>query len=341
MTRAFPLLLLTLLLALAGCEPAPEQVRIGSNRWLGYGPVTFQPSELAKLVGILYAASCLSKLVKNGKAVEFFYPLSESRRASLWQRMRTMPNPALWVPLLFVLFVGLQPDMGTAAVIFAIPALMTACGGARITKAKVPILLAVALVVLYISIAPYRLNRIVSYYDPWSYEKTLGYQTVQSLIAIGSSGFLGQGIGNGVSKFSYLPEAHTDFAFAIFAQEWGVFGSLFMVGLFAALLIFGIFTATRAADAYGLFLSMGITMYIGLQGFVNLAMVCGTLPVVGVPLPFVSYGGTSLIVNMSAAALLLNVARQNLRDSRKAPPAAEREKLPSIKEETRSRFPLH
>ena len=138
---------------------------------------------------------------------------------------------------------------------------MTACGGARITKAKVPILLAVALVVLYISIAPYRLNRIVSYYDPWSYEKTLGYQTVQSLIAIGSSGFLGQGIGNGVSKFSYLPEAHTDFAFAIFAQEWGVFGSLFMVGLFAALLIFGIFTATRAADAYGLFLSMYVSLH--------------------------------------------------------------------------------
>lgn len=207
-------------------------------------------------------------------------------------------------------------------------------------KAKAPVLLALGAIALYTISAPYRMNRLISWVDPWSYEKTLGYQTVQGLIAIGSGGITGQGLGTGVSKFSYLPEAHTDFAFAIFAQEWGLLGSALMVILFAMIVWYGISCVRWTRDVYGMFLALGVTLYLGGQGFINIGMVSGVLPVVGVPLPFVSYGGTSLIVNMVAAALLLNIARKNYKEAQAKELAGEKVHPVSMKAETRSRFPL-
>ncbi len=272
----------------------------GARRWLNLG-ITFQPSEPAKLVGVAAAAMGLTEMIRQGIPISFF---SKELFRYLW------PVAAM------VGLVMLQPDMGTSIVILGVPILMTFVSGVPWREIKITAPVLVGLGVLAVWLEPYRMARVVSYIDPWAYEQTLGYQSVQGFIAIGSGGFWGQGIGSGSSKFFYLPEVHTDFAFAVFSQEWGFPGVVLLLTLFAAFVYYGLETSRYAPDIYGSLLAMGLTVLIGGQGLFNIAMVCGLLPVTGIPLPFISYGGTALLVNMAAAGILMNVARKSSQHKR-------------------------
>lgn len=208
-------------------------------------------------------------------------------------------------------FVEAQPDMGTALIIIGIPTIMYFIAG--LSKKWIGIICGIGIILftLLATFQPYRLDRINSWYDPWSRSQEDGYQIVQSILAIGSGGFSGMGLGHGFSKYSYLPESHTDFAFAVFCQEIGFMGAFIVFLLLIALAFYCIKIALRTKDNFGKMLVCGITLLIVGQATGNMAMVIGLVPVVGVPLPFISYGGTSLILNMISIGLVLSVERHN------------------------------
>ncbi len=263
----------------------------GAKRWLPLGPIQMQPAELAKLVSIMITAAYLAPCVNRGI------------KATLLNRQM-----ALVVPL-FVL-TELEPDMGTACIVLGVPLIMMFVAGMRTMDLKVLAGLIATGIPLLCIIQPYRLERIKVTWDPWSDAQNIGYQTVQSLSAIGSGELWGMGLGVGISKYDYLPEAHTDFAFAIFCQENGFIGAIFVFLLYAAFAVYSARVANKAEDAYGQMLAVGILLLIVGQAIANLLMVGGSFPVVGVPLPFISYGGTSLLVSLTAVAILVNIGRR-------------------------------
>ena len=267
----------------------------GAKRWLPLGVTQFQPAEMAKLVSIMIMAAYLSLQVKLNREIKFI-------------------TPQLIIIFAMAFLTEQEPDMGTASIILGIPLIMLVVAG--LSRDKILKLLgATALTTAFlIWRQPYRLERLKVTYDPWSDAQNFGYQTVQSLSAIGSGELTGMGLGVGVSKYDYLPEAHTDFAFAIFCQENGFLGAIFVFLLFAALAVYSARIASRARDEYGQILSMGIMVLVVGQAVANLLMVGGMLPVVGVPLPFISYGGTSLIVTMAAVGILANIGRLGSRE---------------------------
>ncbi len=264
----------------------------GATRWIYLGPFSIQPSEIAKLVIILLAARYLGSAMKRGQRVELF--TGECAHVTY----ATLAVAALVVK---------QPDLGTAAIIVALLIGVFVIAGLA-KKWIVGIIGAglVGAVVLTIT-SPYRWERIKVWFDPWLDERGSGYQMVQSLLAIGSGGLTGTEWGHGAGKFFYLPEAHTDFAFAIFCQENGLLGAALLLLVFAVMgaAFYRISVSTR--DPKGFLLAVGVTFLIIGQAFANMAMVCGILPVIGVPLIFISYGGSSMLISMCAIGLLLSV----------------------------------
>ncbi len=287
--RFIPIVLILTVLALILVLVIGPQVN-GARRWLPLGFTQFQPAEMAKLISIMIISAYIAVRVKFGRSIDIFTPQMGM------------------VAVMFVL-TEQEPDMGTASIILGIPLIMLVVAGLDVKKIYKLVGAVIVGVVLMILRQPYRLDRLKVTWDPWSDAQNVGYQTVQSLSAIGSGELTGMGLGVGVSKYDYLPEAHTDFAFAIFCQENGFLGAIFVFLLFAAFAVYSARVAAKAKDEYGQILAMGIMILVVGQAIANLLMVAGMLPVVGVPLPFISYGGTSLIVTMASIGILVNIGR--------------------------------
>lgn len=286
----------------------------GAKRWLHLGFITFQPSELAKVAVIMLTAFFLSHTVRAGRPVSLLSKTSG-------------------IVLGFVFFlaalVGFQPDKGTGAIIAGLSfGVFMAAGLNKKQLALIVVSCIVGVVLIGLS-STYSTNRLNVWLDPWSDATGHGYQTVQSLLSIGSGGLTGVSWGGGYAKFHYLPEAHTDFAFAVFCQESGFLGAMLVICLFLALgyAFLRIAFSTRDEKAY--LLVSGMMLYVVGQACANMAMVCGLLPVIGVPLPLISYGGTSMLTTMGAIGLVLSVydAESELEREEARPPEQRRQDL--------------
>jgi len=301
-----PLLVTSFVLVLAVHIPHVGVSVNGARRWIGPGPFQFQPSELMKLALLLYAATLLAK------------------RPQRVHDLRELANPLLMVVGGACLLVVTQPDLGTAMVIaFTTCALLVAAG---IPLRKLALLggSALALVFMYALVKPYARTRLTSFIDPWAHASSSGFQAVQGQIAIGSGGLFGAGPGQSVQKIFYLPEAPTDFILAVIGEELGVvgvFGLLFLYGLIAYA---GLRAARGARSLYSALIAVGVTSLILSQAMLNVFAVLGLAPLTGVPLPFVSYGSSSLIVMLAAMGLLMNVAAGGTAHVRAVAPARKR-----------------
>lgn len=278
----------------------------GARRWLSiWGITTFQPSELAKLVGVLLAAAYIGPRLDRRAVSLFSYPL-----------LITGAMAALVI---------IQPDMGTGMIILALCMMPYLVAGIPVREWVLLGLVGGSGILLLIFGAAYRAERILAWFNPEGYSQTSGYQPLQSLLAIGSGGMKGTGLGMGASKFYYLPEAHTDFAFAIWAQETGFVGAVLVLLLIGAMTCYGVRIALEASDGRGRALAIGIVFMIVGQAVGNIAMVLSLLPVTGVPMPFFSYGGSALFVNIWAMGLLFSVAVESARRGKKTGNAQKQE----------------
>lgn len=275
----------------------------GARRWLGIGSFTIQPSEFAKLAIIMLCARYLGMQLKNGKPVSF---------------LEGDGRMCLGATIAYAFLVQQQPDMGTAAIIGALMFCMFIVGGLSWKQVGAVCVLAASAASYLVATSSYRADRIRVWLDPWLDEVGDGYQMVQSLLSIGSGGWIGTKWGEGTSKYFYLPEAHTDFAFSVFCQENGFIGALLLMLVFIILGCALLRIAVCAKDERGFLLVAGVTFLVVGQAAANMAMVCGLLPVIGVPLVFISYGGSSLLVSMMAIGLALSVYDDEVQRAEKA-----------------------
>jgi cell division protein FtsW len=282
-----PLLLVALGLCVAVLVVAPEIN--GARRWFLLGPASFQPSELAKLALCLFAAVYLARRGPPRTLGELTKPLGA-------------------LTAIFCALILLEPDLGTTITLCGTMLAIFLVAGVSLRLLLAASVLAVGVGLLAIWVEPYRRARVFSFLDPWSDAEGSGFQIVQAMIGIGSGGITGEGLGEGVSKVLYLPEAHTDMIFAVVGEELGLVGSALVICAFATFAIAGFRIALRCRDPFGKLLAAGLTALVCGQAAVNLAAVLGIAPLTGIPLPFVSYGGSSLVVLLAAVGILLNIA---------------------------------
>ncbi|NKB90272.1 MAG: putative lipid II flippase FtsW [Acidobacteria bacterium] len=263
----------------------------GSSRWIPLGVFNVQPSEFAKLVVILFLASFLSRKAER---------LNEFKRGIL---------PISLVVGSITLLVAVEPDLGTACMIAAIAGSMLWVGG--LSWKYVANLGAIAIVAATAQImrSGYQSRRIVAFLDPWADARGAGYQTVQSLTAVGSGGLTGVGFAEGQQKTGFLPDPYTDFIYAVIAEEFGLVGALVVVSLFMVLLWRGFRAALRAPDPFGFYVGIGLSAFLVIQALINMSIVVNLLPTTGIPLPMISYGGSSMLVSCIAVGILLNISQ--------------------------------
>ena len=262
----------------------------GASRWLNVGPLGIQPSELAKILVIVFVAAILERRMER---------IDEPAYALL---------PIAGVVGAIVLLVVIEPDLGTAASIVVIAAVMVFSAGLDYRYIAGAALMAVPALYFLLQ-ADYRWRRVVAFLDPWSDPLGDGYQMIQSMIAVGVGGVFGRGLMDGVQKLFYLPEPHNDFIFAVISEELGLLGATVVLACFCVITWRGLRTAMRAPDRFGAFLALGLTTMVAFQAFFNVSVVLGLLPTKGIPLPLVSYGGSSLLINLIAMGILLNVSQ--------------------------------
>ncbi len=271
----------------------------GAKRWISLGFISFQPSEVAKIGLIIFYASLLTQ--NKGRIREmwkgFFYPIA-------------------WLLPIIAILIGVQNHLSATILITAIIAVMMLMAGSRLkyflTFGVAGVTAGLGALFAYAKMTNkgmFRITRLITFLDPFAYVQDEGWQVVQSLYAIGSGGLFGVGLGNSTQKYLYIPEAHNDFIFSIIAEELGFLGCVFVIALFAIFIWRGILIAIKAPDMFGSLLAAGITTMVGLQAIINIAVVTSSMPNTGMPLPFFSYGGTSLLILMASVGILLNISR--------------------------------
>jgi cell division protein FtsW len=287
---AYPLLGLSLLMLAGVLVPGLGVEAGGARRWLAVGGIQFQPSELARFAMVVWLAYSLSKKLDRVKVFSIGM------------------TPHLVMLGVFVLLISRQPDFGSVVILGAVTWVMLFAGGVRLIHLFSPLVVVLPAAYLFMISADYRIERLLSFLNPWKYQSDEGYQVIHSLMAFGSGGVFGTGIGKGYQKLFYLPEPHTDFVFSVIGEELGLIGVLAILALYFIILWRGVLIARRVRDPFGQLLAVGLTTAIGLQVGVNMSVALGLLPTKGLTLPFMSYGGTSLLINMASVGILLNIA---------------------------------
>ena len=290
---AWPLFALAVVLLVLVFLPHIGIRRNGASRWLGYGKTTlFQPSEFAKLALILVLA---------------WY-------CEWFQRQMPTLKRGMVIPGLFIgLMLGLvfkEPDVGNMLLMATVSGVLLLIGGIRLRYFLPPVIAGALAVSLFIYHNPMRSERIYSWLHLEETKQAKGVQAYQAMVALGSGGITGKGLGDGRQKLGFVPEHHTDFIFSIIGEELGLIATLLVIAAFVVIVFCGIYIAMKAADTFGLLLGSGITFLIGLQAFINIGVVTGALPNKGLPLPFISYGGSNLLIALVSVGLLLSIARQ-------------------------------
>ncbi len=288
---AKPLMLFSIFALLLLLVPGIGKTIYGARRWFKIGPYSFQPSEFTKLTILIYLADLLTR--KKGRVKDF----------------QTGFLPPIIILGITCFLIVIQPDLGNSLLIGTIVLVVLFVAGAQATHLGLLGLLALPGVYFLVVKVPYRMARMMAFWDPWKDRQGIGFQLTQSQIALGSGGIWGLGLGKSIQKLFYLPAAHTDFIFSIIGEELGLLGTLSVILLFTAFIWQGARIVKRTEDPFGYFLGIGIVVMISLQAVINIGVSIGAFPTKGLPLPFISYGGSALIFNMVSVALLLNISR--------------------------------
>ncbi|MEA2021223.1 MAG: putative lipid II flippase FtsW [Candidatus Caldatribacteriota bacterium] len=295
---SIPLLILSIIFLSVVFIPGIGRSAGGAIRWINLGLFSFQPSEIAKFALILYMAESMSR--KDMKDLKTF--------------IRGILPSLVVISIMFILILK-EPDFSTALIILGISFVMLFIGGIRITQLFTLIAAVIPIGTLILLKEEYRKVRLLAFLDPWKDPLDSGFHVIQSLLALGSGGITGVGLAESRQKYFYLPDQHTDFIFSIIGEELGLIGTLSIIILFTLLLWRGYRIAIRSTDHFGCLLAAGITFVIAFQSMINIGVVTKMLPTTGITLPFISFGGTSLIVNMFCIGILLNISRFSVREN--------------------------
>jgi cell division protein FtsW len=290
----YPLLGATLLVLVLVLIPGIGVARGGARRWLMLPGFVFQPAEMAKLAMVLYLAHSMAR--KEDRIKTFSVGVL----------------PHLIVGGVFMGVLLLEPDFGTALILAMLLYLMLFLGGARVPHLLATGLMALPLLIYEMLTAEYRLRRLLTFMDPWREASSSGFQVVQSLIAFGSGQWVGRGLGESRQKLFYLPEAHTDFVFSVVGEELGLLGALAVLVLFGIIIARGLRLTSRIEEPFEQYLAFGLTVLLGFQALIHMGVVMGLMPTKGLVLPFISYGGSAMVINLVEAGILLGLSRRRV-----------------------------